>query len=259
MSKDPAFLFYSNNFLSGTMLMSNEQVGKYIRLLIAQHQNGHLSENHMNFICNGYDPDIFSKFIKDENGLYYNERLETEINKRVIYCNSRGKNKKGHKKNETSENDMNDISKSYENHTSIFNIQSLNNNSLKEKEGTGEKENFGSIVIMDFETLKLRLSQQTFIEQILMSSYANGIDEKKLRSLILEFCETIRDQGLINKSFAEHKKHFISWLKIQIKSAKNGKPNFDDKAKRFIDRLAQQDQESQSNNEGIAIPAEKVR
>ena len=31
--KDPAFLFYSNDFLSGTYLMNDEQVGKYIEII----------------------------------------------------------------------------------------------------------------------------------------------------------------------------------------------------------------------------------
>ena len=45
--KDPAFLFYSSDFLSGTMLMSDEEVGQYIRLLCLQHQKGHLKEKDM--------------------------------------------------------------------------------------------------------------------------------------------------------------------------------------------------------------------
>ena len=45
--KDPAFLFYSSDFLSGTMLMTDEEVGKDIRLLCLQHQKGHLKEKDM--------------------------------------------------------------------------------------------------------------------------------------------------------------------------------------------------------------------
>ena len=40
MSKDPAILFYTQDFLVGTMMMSDEQVGQYIRLLCLQHQKG---------------------------------------------------------------------------------------------------------------------------------------------------------------------------------------------------------------------------
>ena len=43
-TKDPAFLFYSSDFLSGTFTMTNEQIGKYIRLLCIQHQKYILSE-----------------------------------------------------------------------------------------------------------------------------------------------------------------------------------------------------------------------
>lgn len=113
--KDPAFNFYSDNFLSGTMFFTDEQVGKYIRLLCAQHQTGHLEEKHMIFICKGHDDDIWKKFKQDEQGLYYNERLEIEILKRKNYSLSRsnnriGKQKKGKK-----------ICSSYDEHMGIGN------------------------------------------------------------------------------------------------------------------------------------------
>lgn len=91
--KDPAFLFYSSDFLTGTMLMDNEQIGKYIRLMCLQHQKGHLSEKEMLKVCGVYDEAIFSKFSKDDEGLYYNERLEQEINKRKKYSESRRQNR----------------------------------------------------------------------------------------------------------------------------------------------------------------------
>ena len=92
MMKDPAFLFYSNDFLSGTMLMTNEQIGQYIKLLCLQHQKGHLKEKDMLNICKTYDEDIFSKFEKDEKGNYYNQKLEDEIRKK--YSESRRNNRK---------------------------------------------------------------------------------------------------------------------------------------------------------------------
>lgn len=94
MAKDPAFLFYSSDFLTGTAFFTNEQIGKYIRLLCYQHQHGHLSEQHMIKICERYDKDVFDKFIQDENGLYYNLRCENEIVKRKNYSESRSKNRK---------------------------------------------------------------------------------------------------------------------------------------------------------------------
>lgn len=101
MAKDPAFLFYSSDFLTGTQFFTHEQRGKYITLLCLQHQQGHLREQHMLMVCGTYDIDVFSKFTKDANGLYYQPRLETEIEKRNKYCESRRENRlKGGKEQE---------------------------------------------------------------------------------------------------------------------------------------------------------------
>ena len=92
MGKDPAVLFYTGDFLVGTMKMNYAQKGKYIQLLCLQHQDGHLSEDDMLSVCGDYDEKIFSKFIKDENGRYYNERMEQESIKRRRFVESRQRN-----------------------------------------------------------------------------------------------------------------------------------------------------------------------
>ena len=85
-NKDPAFMFYPSDFMLGTFLMSDEEVGKYIRLLCLQHQQGHFTEDDFNSL-GGSNPKIKSKFTKDDDGLYYNERLDEEIEKRAAYKN----------------------------------------------------------------------------------------------------------------------------------------------------------------------------
>jgi len=95
MSKDPAFLFYTGDFLSGTMFFTDEQVGVYLRLLMAQHQHGRLTEKQVKIICKSYDKEVLEKFEKDAEGKFYNLRLETEINKRKSYSESRSNNRKG--------------------------------------------------------------------------------------------------------------------------------------------------------------------
>ena len=110
MSKDPAFLFYSSDWLSGTQRMSAEQKGKYIDLLCDQHQNGRLREKDMLNICKTYDEDIFDKFKIDQDGLYYNSKLETETNRRKAYSESRRKNRT------TKNSSINNISKTYDKH-----------------------------------------------------------------------------------------------------------------------------------------------
>jgi len=128
MAKDPAFLFYSDNFMTGTMFFSDEQAGKYIRLLCAQHLTGHLEEKDMIKICKSYDNDIWKKFVKDDEGKFFNERLEFEIVRRKAFSASRSKNKIGKKKH------MKIISKSYENH-----MGNGNGNEIIPKEVRGKK------------------------------------------------------------------------------------------------------------------------
>ena len=130
--KDPAFLFYSNDFLSGTMLMTDEEIGQYIKLLCLQHQKGHLKEKDMLNICKTYNEEIFSKFKKDEEGNYYNERLEYETNKRKAYSDSRRNNRKKKEKTETHEEDMKNICNSYEEHMENEN-ENINIDLIKNK------------------------------------------------------------------------------------------------------------------------------
>ena len=94
MAKDPAFLFYYQDFLVGTEFMTPEEVGIYIRILCHMADKGSLSARHMQSICRGY---AFSDIIKEkfkinENGDYYNERLCNEVEKRRNYAESRRKN-----------------------------------------------------------------------------------------------------------------------------------------------------------------------
>lgn len=92
MAKDPAVLFYTSDFLTGTMLMSYEQKGKYITLLCLQHQKGILSEKDMLNICQSYDEDIFNKFQKTDEG-YFNIRMKNEHKKRSNFSKSRSENR----------------------------------------------------------------------------------------------------------------------------------------------------------------------
>jgi hypothetical protein len=109
--RDPRVSFYTSDFLTGTMTMSDEQTGKYIRLLCLQHQkNGYLTEKDMIKICQTYDEDIFKKFIKGYDGRYYNERMLLEINKSLKYSESRQNNRKNKSK------DMSNICLSHDEH-----------------------------------------------------------------------------------------------------------------------------------------------
>jgi len=83
--KDPAFLMYPQAFMEGTFFMTDEQVGKYIKLLCLQHQLGHLTDKQMAKLLTDTDAEVFDKFRKDEAGKWYNVKLDQEIEKRVRY------------------------------------------------------------------------------------------------------------------------------------------------------------------------------
>ena len=136
MAKDPAVLFYTNDFLSGTFTMSDEQVGKYIRLLCIQHQKGYLTEKDMLNICKSYDEDIYLKFpVKD--GKYINGRMLTEAEKRKNYSKSRSDNRKSLKTEEKEIID-NNICKSYD--TSYVKHMENENRDINEIEIKNETE-----------------------------------------------------------------------------------------------------------------------
>lgn len=92
MAKDPAVLFYTQDFLVGTMTMNYEQKGKYITLLCLQHQKGKLTLKDLQSIITDEDYEIAEKFIKDTDGFYYNQKLRYESERRKKYSESRRNN-----------------------------------------------------------------------------------------------------------------------------------------------------------------------
>lgn len=97
MSKDPAFLFYHQDFFTGVSDMTNEEIGAYIKCMCVQASKGGITEKHMLIICNSHEVHnvIKSKFVFDSTvGLFENTRLKAELEKRKKYSESRSNNRK---------------------------------------------------------------------------------------------------------------------------------------------------------------------
>jgi len=94
MTKDPAVLFYTSDFISGTQFFTDEQCGQYIRLLCQQHQLGHIPDSHIRQVLKSENNPVWSKFKKDDSGLWYQERMDIEKIKRLKYTESRRMNVK---------------------------------------------------------------------------------------------------------------------------------------------------------------------
>ena len=99
--KDPAFLFYFNDFMADISLMDLTESGAYIQILCHQAKDGHLSLKKLQVICKTETISdlILSRLEIDVNGNYFNAELDENIRKRKEYSASRranfNKTKKG--------------------------------------------------------------------------------------------------------------------------------------------------------------------
>ena len=204
MSNDPAFLFYTGDFTTGTQFFTDEQVGIYIRLLMAQHQHGHLSDKQVKMICRTHDEDVMLKFEKDCNGKFFNKRLEDEVFKRKKYSLSRSENKKGKIK------DMLIISKSYDNH-----MENENENENENKDINKDKSKIKNLNGISYEISKLSLVMQS------QDSWLESIARKYKCSItfatdkILDFIIHLEAQGEESKTLQDAKSHYDNWFRIQ--------------------------------------------
>ena len=89
-SKTPAVLFYGADYLVGIIGMTWDEQGRYMYLLALQQQKGHIDINAIMPDCPG---SVLDKFTQDENGLWFNARMQEEMDKRYQYSESRRKNR----------------------------------------------------------------------------------------------------------------------------------------------------------------------
>jgi hypothetical protein len=109
MAKDPAFLFYYQDFAYGTRKMTFEEKGGYIELLCEQADFGHLSLNDIKrALKESFHiwTNICDKFTQDDNGLYYDKILEEHLDKRRKFTESRRRNLMGKHKDKHKEPHM---------------------------------------------------------------------------------------------------------------------------------------------------------
>jgi uncharacterized protein YdaU (DUF1376 family) len=92
MAKDPAFLFYPGDYVSGTMGMTFEEKGAYMDLLMLQFNRGHMNTHMIQHTIGHLWEQVKCKFIQDNEGLWYNVRLDIEKEKRKTFTESRRNN-----------------------------------------------------------------------------------------------------------------------------------------------------------------------
>lgn len=132
--KDPAFLFYPNDWLGGTMGMTFEQKGAYMELLMLQFNRGHMTKHMIGQILGQNGGQLWDvikdKFEVDPDGNYFNRRLEEEQNKRKAFTESRRNNiggKNQHTKKETK-------NRSYDQTNDLHMTKHMENENVNENE-----------------------------------------------------------------------------------------------------------------------------
>jgi hypothetical protein len=104
MGKDPAFLFYINDWRSGTTFRGQNNAykmmlrGCYLELLLEQADIGYLTEDDIKDILgslyNEVWPFLKNKFI-EKYGKLYNEKMSKVLKQRMKFCESRRVNRMG--------------------------------------------------------------------------------------------------------------------------------------------------------------------
>ncbi|MDY8137598.1 hypothetical protein [Aquimarina sp. 2201CG5-10] len=99
MNKAPSFSLYAQDFLTGVMYLTNEEIGIYIKMLCKQWTDGKIPKKRLGFLV-GLDWDNLSEELKEkfeDKGEYLiNTRLEEERQKKSSFLKKQSDNgKKG--------------------------------------------------------------------------------------------------------------------------------------------------------------------
>lgn len=216
MSKDPAFLFYTNDFLSGISDLTMEERGQFITLLCLQHQKGRLTNKMITISCGNAAADVLDKFIKDPDGLYYNERLEIEIEKRKQHAEKqRDRAIKGWKKRK-------DKDKKTVNATAYAVALPLEN----------ENENIDLSITYSVLELKEKYKKEKKVHKVICEK--ESISESFLLSKVDEFTNMLISQNRQSEYWGEYTKYFRNWLRLNKDQIKPKAINLNHKDENLI-------------------------
>lgn len=219
--KDPAFLFYPNDYIGGTMGMTFEQKGAYMDLLMMQFNRGHMT-NHMIGQVLGQEggqlwDTIKDKFILDGEGRYYNQRLEIEQNKRKQFTDSRKNNRNGKNQYTKKGGQVNGHMTSHMENRNEDIIISLSKSSSNE---SSRLEQQGKPILFDFDCVKKRqYLESVYRAVVIIPDFKVSIE--RFESLSDQFIAEQQLKDEPPRNVQDYKNHFISWMKIQVVKPEN--------------------------------------
>lgn len=238
-NKDPAVLFYTADFLVGVQGLTMEERGQYITLLCLQHQQGHLSEKTMALAVGTLSEDVKSKFLVDENGLFYQERMDVETAKRENFVQSRQENgTKGGRPPKPKENHMVNLKETYdkpygkpkenlpENDNENINKDIIHY--LNTKLGTKYKHSAEYVK----KHINARLNEGYTLED-----FKTVIDKKYKEWSGTEFAKFLRPETLFGTKFST----YLNQLGTEVQEAKYTSFSADDALERALERAYEED------------------
>lgn len=93
--KSPAFQFYAQDFLTGVMYLTNEEIGLYIKMICKQWTDGKIPKKRLGLFL-GYEWDNLSDELKEKftdfGDYVINERLEQEREKKESFLRKQANN-----------------------------------------------------------------------------------------------------------------------------------------------------------------------
>lgn len=246
MAKDPAFLFYTGDFITGTMWMTNEELGIYVRLLCSQHQHGGIIDKKTFNEATGDNSKIRSKFIETDKG-FINERLMNEMEARQKKSTNLSLNAKEMWKQRKS--------------NAIVKQKQYKSNAIASDLHMpieDEDENKDINIIKYAENFKKQLlADQYALESSVMN---NGLSPIDIAPAVEMFFSTKIATGEAAewKTYKEAKRNFIYWLKFykDLKPKQNGKENSigritESDAQKFLTEIERRDQRGDFNRNQI--------
>lgn len=223
MAKDPAFLFYTQDFLTGTMFMNNEQVGIYIRLLCAQHQHGGMINKISFNSMVGQNDIVRAKFIEVEEG-FYNERMMSEIGKRSKKSSNLSANAKQRwEKVKLLNSNSNAIASNQHMPTEDENENTV----LQLNKEEPDIQQPDPHLIFNLEKVKQNFDNDYKLHE--MAQRENFFSSEEMDQAVTEFWNTKQlDPETVIKPYSDFQKHFLNWCrqnKVRIKRKEKLQPN----------------------------------
>lgn len=217
MAKDPAFLFYPNDWSGGTTIMNRLQRGGYLDLLLYQFQNREFSLDEAKIILGADFDTVWSvcerKFEKSQKGMYFNKKMREIILKRAAFTESRRENRKG-KTKASSEIDKNNTSKTLDkqvgNGNTVLNINK-------------DSEDF----LRSLHHLKEKFDNDYKIDEKVIA--VNGFNPAQLMQARLEFWSIKElDDEMLGKDYKDLQTHFLRWCGMNKERIKRQVQDADD-------------------------------